>query len=87
MNLAFWPVFETMKPYVRNNFVSDPVLASSIASFFGSAVGATISYPFDLVRTLKIVYEKEYAKETSIKILQKIIQDRGWKGFYEGKPR
>jgi hypothetical protein len=48
-------------------------------------VGATLSYPFDLVRTLKIVYEKDYAKESSMKILKMIIQERGWKGFYDGK--
>lgn len=70
MNLAFWPLYETMKPYIRNNYVSDPVLASSIASFFASVVGATISYPFDLVRTLKIVYEKEYAHESSLEIIK-----------------
>jgi hypothetical protein len=84
-NLAFWPVYETLKPYINNNYVENPVISSSIASFFASAVGATLSYPFDLVRTLKIVYEKDYAKESSIRILRKIIQDRGWKGFYEGK--
>ena len=85
MNLAFWPVYETMKPYINNNYIDDPVIASSAASFFASIAGATLSYPFDLVRTLKIVYEKDYAKESSTKILKMIIQDRGWKGFYEGK--
>jgi len=85
MNLSFWPVYETMNPYIRNNYISDPVVASSVASFFASAIGATISYPFDLVRTLKILYEKDFAKENSYKILKMIIKERGWKGFYEGK--
>jgi len=69
MNLAFWPVYETFKPYINNNYVADPVLSSSLASFCASAVGATLSYPFDLVRTLKIIYEKDYAKERSLKII------------------
>lgn len=60
-NLAFWPVYETMKPYINNNFIDNPVIASSAASVIASAVGAVMSYPYDLVRTVKIVFEKQFA--------------------------
>jgi hypothetical protein len=80
-----WSTFELFKEYFKENYIHDPVLSSAAASFNAGALSAVVSYPLDLVRTLKISYENEYRKTSGWQIVKNVYKESGARGFYEGK--
>ena len=86
LNMAFFPTYETLKPVISQNICSAPVMVSMIASFFASAAGIMCSYPFDLARTLKIVYPERFGSVGVYSLLRLVMKERGFRGFFDGLP-
>lgn len=81
---TLWSSYELFKEFFKENWLHDPILSAAGASFFGGALSAIVSYPLDLVRTLKITFENEYRAKTGVQILKEVVRESGFRGFYEG---
>lgn len=82
---TLWSSYELFKEFFKENYLYDPVLSAAAASFTAGGLSAVVSYPLDLVRTLKITFESEYRNKTGFQILKRVLRESGFRGFYEGK--
>ena len=89
--LVFFPIYESTKFYLKNNFEepgaeklsTQNLLFSSIVS---KVIACSISYPHEVLRS-RMMYEKITAdgvKQTLASMIQRIVRTEGVKAFYAG---
>lgn len=48
-------------------------------------IAATVSYPADILKTLRISYEKEYSKLSNTQIFRNVYNEGGYRAFGDSK--
>lgn len=65
-SLTFWPVLENTKYLMKTHLgVENQVALYAGGSIAACLVSGTISYPADMIKTLRISFEKEYGSLSS----------------------
>ena len=85
-SVMFWPLAEMAKKYIKNRFnIEKEYYVMPLSALVAGQVCATVTYPFDLIRILKISYEDRYGGKTGLSILKDIYKTGGLKYFFAGK--
>ena len=76
--MAFWPVAENTKSLLHSKFgITNHIVLQTTASVAAGLVAATISYPADMIKTLRISYEKDFSKLSNAEIFKNVYKEGG----------
>jgi Mitochondrial carrier protein len=85
-SLTFWPVMENTKLFLRDHAgVQNPVVLDCVGGMVGCLISSTISYPADMMKTLRISFEKKYADTSTVNMFKMVYKEGGSKAFLDGK--
>jgi len=89
--LIFFPIYESTKFYLKNNFEepgADKLSTKNLlfSSIVSKVIACSVSYPHEVLRS-RMMYENISAdgiKQTLPSLIQRIVRTEGVKAFYSG---
>ena len=84
-SMTFWPVMENTKYLMKKHLG----IQHEVALYGGGCIAAclisgTLSYPAEMIKTLRISFEKEYANLSSTQIVRNVYNEGGIKAILDG---
>lgn len=85
-SMTFWPIMENSKIIFREHLGVE----NEVALYFGGSIVAclvsgTLTYPPEMIKTLRISFEKEYGALSSSQIVRNVYNEGGFKAILDGK--
>lgn len=81
----FWPVVERAKIFLRESTpLQSEAVVMPLSSIIACLVSGTVSYPWQLVKTMRVTFELEYKGKSSMIIIKDIYARAGASGLLSG---
>ena len=86
LSVLFWPVCESTKLFLKTRVgVQKEGYLAPTSAFLSCLICGVLTYPFELLKTLKISYEDRYGGKSGLRILKDLYRAGGIESLTAGE--
>lgn len=81
----YWSSYEILKEEeLTNRIISNPLTKTFVSGAISGAIAATITTPFDVIKTLQQIDSGRFSQRSTMKVVQEVLAAEGFQGLMTG---